>query len=438
MDRKDIYAEELSALIQYNTVSPCCELDMDRIDAFHIKLREMFPNIFKLGDVKEFDGSYLIRIAGKDSAMLPCMLMSHHDVVEALGNWKYPPFSGTIADGRVWGRGAIDNKAMFWAIMRTVDDYIAQGNRTDADLYIVTTCNEENQGGGSVAIAEYLKNNGIRFRFILDEGSMIVRDLMPCMTGLFAMIGVTEKSICDLKFIARGAGGHASVPPKNNPLARLAAFINEVETNDIYSSYITDTESEMLRRMAPYMTGKMKDLCQNISGFQDELIKELDINNASFAAMTRTTIAFTMANGSNASNVIPTEAYVIANMRCAKHISIDESLDTIAGIARKHDVDMEVLNRGIDNAVTDYHSPEFKLIENAVNKVFPGVITVPVLLNGGTDSRNFSCVCSNIMRFTAIVATPEQERTEHGIDEFIEIDSLPLLYDFIKEVLMSI
>ena len=102
------YAEILSKLIKVETISSRDDKDRTKFLEFHKVLRETFPNLFNTVECEEFDGSLLLKWKGTDSSLKPVMLMNHHDVVEASGEWKYPPFSGEIAEGRVWGRGTLD------------------------------------------------------------------------------------------------------------------------------------------------------------------------------------------------------------------------------------------------------------------------------------------------------------------------------------------
>ena len=108
-DRAREYAQNLSKLIQVETVSVRGDEDKTKFLALHKVLEEVFPNIHRVCEKTEIRGNLLFKWAGKKSDK-PIMLMSHHDVVEANGSWKYPPFSGEIAEGKVWGRGTQDTK----------------------------------------------------------------------------------------------------------------------------------------------------------------------------------------------------------------------------------------------------------------------------------------------------------------------------------------
>ena len=103
-NRAQRYAQGLANLIRVETISFKGQTDRSKFYAFHDVLRQQFPNLFATVEFEDFNGSFLLRWKGKTNEN-PILLMNHHDVVEANGEWKYPPFSGTIADGKVWGRG---------------------------------------------------------------------------------------------------------------------------------------------------------------------------------------------------------------------------------------------------------------------------------------------------------------------------------------------
>lgn len=87
-----LHAEHLSRMIQVASVSRRGSNDLTKIYEMHKRLEELYPLIHSKLEVKDIDGALLYRWKGKDSAKAPVLLMSHHDVVEAVGEWKYPPF----------------------------------------------------------------------------------------------------------------------------------------------------------------------------------------------------------------------------------------------------------------------------------------------------------------------------------------------------------
>ena len=99
-ERIDTYSEKLSRMVQMETISDRNDPSVEKFLAFHVLLEELFPKVFATCEKVEIDGNLLLKWKGQSSAE-PIMLISHMDVVEAGGEWKYPPFSGTIVDGKI-------------------------------------------------------------------------------------------------------------------------------------------------------------------------------------------------------------------------------------------------------------------------------------------------------------------------------------------------
>ena len=94
--RVECYAKKLSAMVQVETVSSRADPEIEKFRSFHKTMETLFPKVFSTCQKVEIDGNLLLKWKGKSSAS-PIALMSHMDVVEAPGQWKYPPFSGAIA-----------------------------------------------------------------------------------------------------------------------------------------------------------------------------------------------------------------------------------------------------------------------------------------------------------------------------------------------------
>ncbi|MBR2418545.1 MAG: M20/M25/M40 family metallo-hydrolase [Clostridia bacterium] len=429
------YAEILSKLIQVETISSRENKDITKFLGFHKVLRETFPNFFNTVECEEFDGSLLLKWKGTDSSLEPIMLMNHHDVVEASGDWTHPPFSGAIADGRVWGRGTLDTKGGLVMMLQAAEELIKEGFTPKRDTYFVTACTEEIGGEGAAAMSEALAERKMRFHMILDEGGMILHDPIGGADGTFAMIGVGEKGYVDLKFIAKSNGGHASAPGKNTPLVRLGKFMAEAEKAECFDVYMSDTVKEMLTRFAPTMSSIMKAACGNVNTFKPVLKKVMPMISPAGAAMLRTTLAFTMSKGSDGTNVIPQEAWVVGNMRFSHHQGKKSSVDAITALAKKYDIETIVTDDGIESGITDFKGDAFKFIEKAVTAVFPEYKAVPYIMNAATDSRYFGKVCDNCLRFVPFKIDNQQLDSVHGIDENVDVATLAPAVDFYKYVI---
>ena len=428
--RSEVYGQILSRMIRCKTVST---IDKNqKFDAFHALLQELFPNLFRVAEYEDIEGSILLRWKGSDPNLQPVGLMNHHDVVEAGGQWTHEPFSGDIADGKVWGRGTLDTKGGLSMMLQAAEELAAAGYTPKRDTYFISTCTEETTGYGGDRISKLLLERGIRFYMILDEGGMILHDPIGGADGTFAMIGVGEKGYVDLKFTARSIGGHASTPGKDTPLARLGKFMAEADKAKIFDVKMSPTVAEMLRRFSPTMHGIMKTACGNVGLFRPLLTKIMPAISPSAAALLRTTLAFTMAKGSDGSNVLPQEAWVIANMRYSHHQGRDASINAVTDLAAKYDIEVSIVKEGGASGLTDFASEQFRFMEQAVEAIFPEFKAVPYIMNGASDSRYFSRVCDHCVRFVPIFIDKQQYASVHAVDENINLDQLPKAVDFYK------
>ena len=433
------YARTLSRMVQAETVSAAGVREPEKFRRFHALLRELFPHIFAAAEVEDFDGSLLLRWPGRGEGQ-PLLLMSHHDVVAASGDWKYPPFSGEIAEGRVWGRGTLDTKNNLWAMLQAMDELAAEGVVPARDIYLESACTEETDGSGADKISAELERRGIRFFLSLDEGGM-----MTCggPTGesdrVFAMAGVAEKATYDLKFTARGHGGHASTPGKDTPLVRLGRFMAAVEDADLFSEELSPATEEMLRRMAPEQEDETRRfLFEHARALLPLLRQAVPGVLGVEGAMLKTTIAFTMCQGSGGSNVLPQEAYAIGNMRVSHHQGAQESIRRISELAARFDIETEVVRPGFESNVTDIHGEAFQAFERAVAHIFPGVTVLPYLMTAGSDSRYFSRVCDSCIRFAPFLIDGHQTTSIHGVNENISLSTLCSAVDFYRYIIQTI
>lgn len=435
-NRNNTYAQQLSELIQMETISSDHQPDKSKFYAFQKHLQQMFPCLYEKCEIKDFHGSFLLRWPGTGQEE-PIMLMNHHDVVEAPGAWKYPPFSGTVADRKLWGRGTLDTKSGLWAMLCAANELADDGYNPKRDIYFVSTCNEETDGSGAEEISRTLAEKNIHFYMILDEGGMILHEPIAGANGTYAMIGLGEKGCVDLKFIARSTGGHASTPAKNTPLVRLGKFMADVDRSDIFQVDISPVISQMYKRISRSMKQPMRCILGHPEFFKPILCKVIPKVSPAAGAMLKTTIAFTMANGSEGFNVLPQEAWVIGNMRFSHHEGEKKSVYAIQKLAEKYDIETVILEPGFTSPLSDYNTDAFHLIENAVLHIFPGVIPTPYVMNGASDCRYMSRLSDNCFRFTPFQISEKQMDSVHGLDENIDIKSLAPAVDFYKYIIME-
>ena len=434
--RAMLLAQKLSKMIQYDTTSHANVHEEEKFLGFHKVLEELFPLVHEKLERTVIDGNLLYYWKGKSSEK-PILLMSHQDVVPAEGEWLHEPFSGDIADGKVWGRGASDTKCSVMAFFEAVEELLREGYTPECDVYLASSCTEEWAGDGAPKIVEELKRRGVELFIVCDEGGGIISEPIGGIKGNFAMVGVFEKGKADVKFTARSTGGHASAPAKNTPIARLAAFVNEVETHTPFKRKFLPEVSAMFARLAPYAPFGLKLVMGTLWLFAPIMKPVLGRISAQAGAMLQTTIAFTMQSGSDAYNVLPQEATLGANMRFIPHQGEKESLEIIKALAAKHGLETEIVHSNDYTEPVDINGEAFKLVEKVIGETFPGLPVSPYVMTGATDAQFYQPICPSCIRFAPVIYGPEQMKGMHGLNENIEYNCLPGAVSFYQNLIKA-
>ncbi len=429
-------AEKLSRMIKYDTTSHAGVSETEKFRGFHKVLEELFPLVHKNLEKTDIDGNLLYFWKGR-SDKKPILIMSHQDVVPAEGTWEHAPFSGDIADGKVFGRGAADTKCSVMAFFEAVEELLAEGYTPTVDVYLASSCTEEWAGDGAPKIVNELKRRGVDLFLLCDEGGGIIEDPIAGINGNFAMVGIFEKGKGDVLFTAESNGGHASAPSKNSPIARLAAFVNEVETDPPFKKKLMPEVAAMFDTLAPYASFGLRLVFGNLWLFRPLLVAVMPALSAQAGAMLKTTIAFTVQTGSDAYNVIPQKATLGANMRFIPHQGEKESLRIIRNVAEKHGLTTEVLHANDCTEPVDINGEGYLLFKDVINETFPGLPVSPYVMTGATDAQFYRDVCKNCLRFAPVIYGPEHMKGMHGLNENIEYNCLPGAVRFYKNLIKA-
>ena len=436
LQKANAYALKLQKMINVETVSVRGKDNPELFRKLHKVMEDLFPRVFEVCEKIDIDGNLLVRWKGRDSNKKPIVLTSHLDVVAAEGDWKYPPFEGKIVDGKIYGRGSFDVKCGVFAFYQAVEELIESGYTPECDVYLASSCTEEVGGDGAPKLCKWFTDRNIRPFLLCDEGGAITEDPFIGVKGNFAAVGIFEKGYGDIKITARGNGGHSSTPGKNTPIARLAKFEAEIEKKSPFKVEFTPAVDGLLEIMAEYCSNFwIKMVLHNLWLFKPVLKKIMPAISSQGAAMLQTTMCFTMQSGSNGYNVIPQEAYVTANLRFIPFQGKKESLDIVRRIAAKYDLEVEEINCTEPTSSLDLNGPQYNMTKKVIRKVFPGVEIIPYVVTGGTDSRFYDGKIDASIRFEPVNVSKVQLSKMHGIDENLDIDTLPLAVDYYKEMI---
>lgn len=434
--REAAYAETLAKMVRYETVSYKGEIQREKFLGFHKLLEELFPLVHERLEKTEIDGSLLYYWKGRHSDR-PLVLMGHQDVVPAEGKWEHAPFSGDIADGKIWGRGSADTKCSVMAFFQTVEELLRDGFVPEQDVYLSTSNTEEVGGEGCPKLVAELMRRGVRPFIVNDEGGSIVTEPMAGVKGNYAMIGVLEKGQGNLIVTAKSNGGHSSFPPKNSPIVRLSKFVVALEKHSPMRAAMNRQAKEMFEAMAPYGPFYLRLLFGNLWLFKPLLVKLMPSISSQAAALLRTTVAPTMQTGSDGCNVLPQEATLTLNLRYIPHQGMETSNEAIRRLAAKFDLEVRVLDAYDYCEPVDTQSVAYKLVDSVIAASFPGLPRIPYVMTGGTDARSYQKICDACIRFSPVVYGPMQMKGMHGLNECLDTYSLPGAVDYYKALIAA-
>lgn len=422
-------ADRLGQAIRFETVShqDKAENDLSQWTAFHDWMAQTYP-AFHAAAKRETvgEGALIWTWTGRNPALQPIILMAHQDVVpaspETLNEWKTPPFSGLVADGAVWGRGAIDDKGSLIALLEAGEALAKAGRQPERTIIVVSGHDEEVQGNGAKAVAEVLKARNIRAWFVLDEGSAIIED-HPAVKGPAALIAVAEKGYVTLKITAKGQGGHASAPPSQTAVSVLARAITAIEGKAWPLRYDGATR-EGLRELAPYAPFSTRLFLANDWLFGGLLAKQMAANPAAAAGM-HTTIAPTMLSGSPKENVLPQTASVWINYRIAPGASVQDVVDRARAATEGLPVEVEIEGMGREpTPVSSSRSDAYRYLASALGDEAPATPIAPSLMIAGSDSRYLTPVAQDVYRFAPNRFHLSELGMIHGVNEHMTLDNL--------------
>lgn len=435
LPRQDEYARKLSQMLKFETVATTAGGSQKQFDDYYQKLQELFPLFFQKSQRIEVDLAYFFLIEGSQKKENPHLVMAHSDVVRAEGEWKYPPFSGTVAEDKIYGRGSQDIKGMLFTILQSLENLLQNGWTPQNDLYILSGMDEEVGGIGAKNCAKWFKEQGITLESVLDEGGTITNKIFPTINNDIALMGMGEKGYIDIKFTAKRKGGHSSAPRKDNAVAALAKFINYCCTHKIFKAHYLPVIRETFAAIAPYCAFPLRIVLCNLWFFGGLVKRILPMISGQVGALISSNIAFTVLEGSKSNNVLPPSASAVANIRYLNDENAEEIIDKLTKTAKKFGIESEVILVKRASSITPTNSPQFALLKSLTEKHMPSTISTPYLMIGATDSCAFDGVSKQTVRLCPIRVSNKQLNTVHAPDENIGVTELAKGVEFIQDYL---
>lgn len=435
MDTLD-YAKRLQKMIQCKTISVRENYDDTEFKMLRDVMEELFPLIHEKAKMMIFsDDCWIYCVEGKDTSR-NIMLMSHHDVVKADGEWKYDGFSGEIAEDKIWGRGTVDTKTPLFAEFSALEELIAEGYEFPCNIYIGSSHNEEIAGDGIPKALEYFKEQGICFEMVLDEGGAVID---PPVGGMkvekCAMVAVHEKGFYHLNCKAQTRSGHAGLTAgqKATPVERMSSFIHEISSKNIFIRRLNPQITAMFTHMSPHCKFPMNIVFGNLWIFGGILKKIMPSLSPAAGGLLGTTCVFNKIQGSAEEK----SCIARATLRPVDSSDWKVDLQRFTELAKKYDISIEIDEKSEYHEPADMTKSQLSYTFDCIRKIFPEYPPIPMILPAGTDARHLTEICPCILRFAPIRLSAQQLASVHSENENIDLDAIGLAVDFYREFLRS-
>lgn len=422
--------ERLSNALTFATIAKSGEpFDNEPFVAFLDWLEASFPLTFSRLEVERVSElSLLLTWPGHDPALDPILLMAHYDVVPVEpgteDEWTHPPFSGALAEGFVWGRGALDNKSGVTGLLEAVEALLAAGFEPQRTVTLAFGHDEEVSGqAGAMRIAARLAERGVRLHWVLDEGGYVITDGLG-LDGPALAIGTAEKGYLSLRLQARAPGGHSSSPPERTAVGMLATAIERIQS-DPFETRLQPPVSESTAIIGSRRGFVTRMLVTNQWLFGPLLRADLAGQPATRATV-RTTIAPTMISGGAKDNVLPQRAEAVINFRVLQGDSVESVTERVRGHVDDLPIEIEPWGSFIEvepSPVTPTDSGLYRTLAALGAATWPQAVSFPNLLAGGTDSRHYQALTDQVIRFMPLAVSYQQVEGVHGTDERLGVES---------------
>ena len=398
-------------------------------------LSDNFPRVRSALRKRQANGhSFFYEWRGTDASLQPILLMAHQDVVPvdpaSAAQWRHAPFSGTISEGFVWGRGTLDDKGALMALHEAAEALLAQDFKPRRTVFFAFGHDEEVGGQlGSRKIAQWFAAQAIRLESVLDEGQVVTEGIVAGFDRPIALIGIAEKGYVSLELTVDSEGGHSSMPPPHTAVGLLSAAIARLENNP-FPATLSDPVRQQLAFLGPEQAGLRRVVFSNLWLFAP-LVKSQMQKAPATNAMLRTTIAPTMLQGGVKENVLPMRARGVVNLRLAPGMSSQEAIRRVEAVIDDARVKIATTGSspGEPSPVSSTGSDSFNRLHRSVAATFPDAIVAPSLVLGATDTRHFVAIAENVYRFLPARLTREDLARYHGVNERLSIENYA---DFVR------
>jgi acetylornithine deacetylase/succinyl-diaminopimelate desuccinylase-like protein len=359
--------------------------------------------------------SVVARITGQDQQRPALLIHGHLDVVPANApDWQHPPFSGELADGCLWGRGAIDMKDMDAMMLAVVRQRQREQRPPARDVVLAFTADEE--AGGRWGARFLVENHPDLFEGVTEAVGEVGGFSLTLGRQRLYLLQVAEKGIAWLRLTARGTAGHGSMIQPDNAVTELAEAIGRLGRHE--------WPVRLLPSVQAFLEGAAEALGVEFTpNDPGPLLSKIGSVSRVVGATLRNTVNPSVLRAGYKVNVVPQTATAEVDGRFLPGYEEEfyAELDRILGpgITREFIHTDIALETTPDGALYD-------AMTSALVGEDPDATVIPYCLSAGTDAKSFSRLGIRCFGFTPLRLAPDLDFSGmfHGVDERVPVDGL--------------
>jgi acetylornithine deacetylase/succinyl-diaminopimelate desuccinylase-like protein len=424
-------------LVETNTTlsAGSCTLAAERLAA-HLKAAGYGDGDITLFSAPDHpkDGGLVAVLPGTSKTAKPMLLLGHLDVVEAKrADWTRDPFTLIEENGYFYGRGAADMKAMDATWVDALMRFKQGGYRPKRTIKLALTCGEETTYAFNGA--DWLAKNRpdlISAAFALNEGGGGRTDGHGKLVVQSMQVG--EKAAQNYRLETINAGGHSSIPIRDNAIYELADALAKVRDHE-FALKFTDTTRVFFAKAGAARADEIGQAMVALSRNPDDAAAESIVSkDRSYHSMLRTTCVATLLEGGHANNALPQRAAANVNCRIFPGETVEGTQAALVAAIGDPGVKLTPVPPIRPIAVPPPLNP--KIIgpaEKLVAKYFPGVPLIPSMSTGATDGIFLEAIGIPVYGVPGGWGDPDGNGV-HGLNERRSVRSVFVGRDFLTDL----
>lgn len=379
-------------------------------------------------------GNLVARLRGS-GARRPILLLAHLDVVPAKPeDWSVDPFRLLERDGYFYGRGVEDDKSMAAALVANLIRYRQEGFRPERDLIVVLETDEEIGDANQVGIRWLLQHHRelIDAEFALNEGGGV-----GLVNGRATIVSVqtSEKVPLNFRLEVKSAGGHSSLPTRDNAIYRLSDGLVRLSRFEFPFRLTDTTRSYFERRAALAPPALAAELRAILAPEPDAAAMARLSRSVGFNVLMRTTCVATMLEAGHAANALPQMARATVNCRVLPGESFDDVRQTLEHVLDDQRITVTPTGTPTPSPPSPLNPDLMRAVERLSAEFWPGTPVLPTMLAGATDGRFLRNAGIPTYGHSGLASDLRDVRV-HGKDERIGVrsfyDGQEYLYRLVK------